>query len=425
MTRKSGSSTFGLWRGVAAFVAVMLSASPGVLGSGKILDLHEALPDFDSREGSSVPPSGQALSIVQSLGAKASWNSFGTPNSLVKHGGYLATGLSGSPVTAAKNWIRANKALFRLSDAGVNALELLNDSKMAGYDGHAVIFRQKFGALPAAQDGMITVGITGGRIFYVSSSSAGDQLAPGPATLTPVLAWVAAAIDVGRPVSSINISATRADHSWTLFDVDGFSHPQRARLVGFPTPTNGVRPAFETIVLDVQGGLSIAYTHFVDAQTGQVLFRQNKAQQFATGLLFAPQTSIFTGTYQDAPDPQTCGPLHPFTVGAGIFSIDVVATEAVIGNDIVLKLYGPPGLTLLATADTATSPEVIHYAPGGALLPGVYNVEVCPFAAPTVPAQQPYNYAGTFTTNDVVDPPGPPPVDRTRRDGRSSRRIRP
>ncbi len=65
-----------------------------------------------------------------------------------------------------------------MSDAGVTALELLNDSKMSGYNGHAVIFRQKFGRSPAAQDGMITVGITGARSSYVSSSSAGDHGRP-------------------------------------------------------------------------------------------------------------------------------------------------------------------------------------------------------------------------------------------------------
>ena len=164
MFRSIGSSNLGLWRGFAAFVAVMLSTSPSVFGGAKILDVHSGLPDYDSRAEDAQPPSAQALSIVQSLGARASWNIFGTPSSLIKHGGYLATGQGGNPVTASKNWIRANKALFRLSDAGVDALELLNDSKMSGYDGHAVVFRQKFGSLPAGESGLITVGITGGKI---------------------------------------------------------------------------------------------------------------------------------------------------------------------------------------------------------------------------------------------------------------------
>lgn len=391
---------------VVAVAAVMMLVPSLAFGQAQILDVHNALPDLDARTGK-VAPTSQQLSMVSSLGARASWNEFGTPQSLIKYSGYLATGLTGDAVTAARNWIRTKKALFRLSDQGVDNLELLNDSKMSGYDGHAVIFRQLFGDLPATHDGMITVGITGGKIVYVSSSIAGDQALLGKAVLTAPAAWVVAAISVGFHSTPGDITNVSQDNSWTLLSVTGFSHAQRARLVAFPTYTQGVLPAYETIVLDVQGGSSKAYKIFVHAQTGEILFRQNAVQQFATSsasaaLALAPETSVFTGTYQDAPAPQACGPFHPFTVPAGTFSIDVVASEAVVGNDIVLKLFY--GVTEVASADTATSPEVIHYepTPGIPIPPGVYNVQVCPFNAPTVPPQEPYNYAGTFTTNDVA-----------------------
>ena len=412
-----------------AFAAIMLLQPSSAFGQAKILEVHDKEPDIDTRRGKIKPTSTQ-LAIVSNLGAEARWNRFGTPHSLVKHGGFLATGLSGDAVTAARNWIRANRALFRLSEQSVTKLELLNDSRMRGSGGHAVIFRQRFGNLPAAQDGMITVGITGGKVAYVSSSAVGDDAAnltalsdqaameaaeskgeaeegaaaaeSASATLSPAQAWRASATDIGRIVLPSAITKIRRDQSWTLFDVQGFSHPQRARLVAFPTP-HGIRSAYETIVLDVKGGDANAYTHFVDAQTGQVLFRQNRVYQLAAGAPPAPMppmSEIFTGAYQEAPLPPACGPMHLFNVPAGTQTIDVFATAAVIANDIVLNLYDPGGV-LVATSDTGTSPEAIHYAPA-VIVPGIYKVQVCPFEPPTVPHEPPYNYVGTFTTNDAA-----------------------
>ncbi len=407
-----------LFRPLFALSILALSAS-WVYGQAQILSVHEGLPDLDSRTESIAPTSAQ-LSQVSALGATASWNKFGTPQSLIKYGGHLATGVSGDPVTAARSWIRANRSLFRLSDAGVDSLELVNDSRMAGYDGHAVIFRQRFGDLAATEDGMVTVGIAGGNITYVSSSLAGDQVLAGEPVLTPSAAWLVAAVDVGRTLGAADILDETSENDWTVFKVSGLSHPGRARLTAFPTP-GGVRPAFETILLDVNGGHSTAYKHFIDAETGNVLFRQNAVYN-------AADTQTFTGSYQDDPAPKACGPFHAFSVPAGTTAIDVVATEAVIGNDIVLNLYFGTA-SLVASSDTATSPEAIHYAPA-ALAPGVYNVQVCPFATPTVPPTPPYNYAGTFTISDVATPstfpyppkwnvfPANPPLDLSATDTR-------
>ncbi|MFN2386905.1 MAG: M36 family metallopeptidase, partial [Thermoanaerobaculia bacterium] len=370
------------------------------------------LADFDSRAGQSVAPSAQAVALAESLGASVTWNSFGTPRSLMRHGEFLAQGLTGDPVVAARSWIRANKELFGLSDEGVDSLELFNDAKLSGYDGRVLIFRQRFGDLPAGHNGLITVGIAGGNIAYVSSSSAGDQPAPGAPSLTPALAWSAAAADVGRSVSPIHVSASRKEEGkgekgekltadpWTVFDVEGFSHPQRARLVAFPTPTDGVRPAFETIVLDVRDGVSTAYTHFVDAQTGEILFRQSLVHQLAKGLSFALAVTAtpFMGSL-----PATdggCGPMHgPYAVPANTFSIDVAATADLPANDIVLKLFF--GTTLVQAADTATSPEAIHYEPFGGVPVGNYFVQVCEYqdGAGAIP---PTSYTGAIVVNDAA-----------------------
>ncbi len=139
----------------------------GSRGEGLAIDGQTALDDLDRRLGS-VAPSAAAKDRVSALGARVEWNRYGTAASLIKDSGYLATGLSSDPVTAARSFISANRALFRLSSTGLDNLEVLNDSKLTGSPAHVVLFRQKFGSLPSAQDGMISVGVVGGKVAYVS-----------------------------------------------------------------------------------------------------------------------------------------------------------------------------------------------------------------------------------------------------------------
>ncbi|MBA2565926.1 MAG: peptidase M36, partial [Gemmatimonadetes bacterium] len=252
--RESRLSRFGRLTRRAAAIALLswplLAASSGgaLHGQAQILDAHTPLANLDTRAGL-VQPTAAQKSIVNGLGASVRWNRFGTPASLVKHGGYLATGLTGDAVTGARRFVRQNRALFRLSDQAVTNLELVSDSRMAGNQIHAVIFRQRYGSLAAGHDGLITVGIVGGKVGYVSSSATGDAAAPGGASLTPKQAWIKAAQSVGKNVATAAVNVGGTDDGWTLLDVNGFSFDQRARLVAVPTPKNGVRPAFETLVL--------------------------------------------------------------------------------------------------------------------------------------------------------------------------------
>ena len=74
-------------------LAAALVAATAVLAPAAALGA-EVLGDRDARTGS-VQPTAQQQQIVSGLGASATWNDFGTPTSLVKPGGYLATGLAG------------------------------------------------------------------------------------------------------------------------------------------------------------------------------------------------------------------------------------------------------------------------------------------------------------------------------------------
>ena len=98
--------------GRAVIIAVSLAATLVAANTA----LAAGVPgDRDARSGK-VQPTAAQQQTVSALGAMATWNDFGTPRSLTKDGGYLATGLSGADAaTAARNWVSANKALFRLS----------------------------------------------------------------------------------------------------------------------------------------------------------------------------------------------------------------------------------------------------------------------------------------------------------------------
>ncbi|HYY57786.1 MAG TPA: M36 family metallopeptidase [Pyrinomonadaceae bacterium] len=391
---------------VALALTVTITLSPqGVYGQALLFDSQAGLPDFDSRT-SGVAPTAAQVATVSSLGATARWNRFGTPHSMVKYNGYLATGLDGDAITVARTFISLQRALFRLSEQGLSSLELLNDQKMAGYEGHSVLFRQKFGDLQAAQDGLIAVGVVGDKVVYVSSSCAGDRSVPGAASLTPLQAWLKAAANIGRVVDLASVTDAREQGDWTLFTVAGFSHPQRARLRAFPTPT-GVRPVYETLLLNARGGELTGYTHLVDAQTGAILFRQNRVQQLAQddGGASPSASSPFQGEY--SVNPNACGSSE-FEVTPGRTQLIITASAANPANDIVMHLdYN--GVEVAKSADLSTSPETITYNPADGVAPGKYTVRVCPFIDSLTPHTAPLLYAGTFTQNTTsVTLPYPP-----------------
>src|SRR3712207_7339239 len=62
--------------------------------------------------------------LFRSLGALTTWSSFGTPHSLVRPGGFLASGISAeTAVAAARQWALANRSLFRRSEEHTSELQ--------------------------------------------------------------------------------------------------------------------------------------------------------------------------------------------------------------------------------------------------------------------------------------------------------------
>jgi len=366
-------------------------------------DAPQGLPDLDNRAGQ-VAPTADQLARVSSLGARAEWNQFGTVQTMIKYGGFLATGLSGDPVSAAREWIRANRVLFRLSDQSVTNLELVSDGVMPYSSAHAVLFRQRFGGLVPTQDGQINVAIVNGNVYHVWSSSAGDQAAPSAAVLTPLQGWLAAAASVNQVVPAANVLGVNLDkqNNWTILKVAGFPQDQQVRLTALPTPTNGVRPAYEANVVYVLGHISEAYTIFVDAESGAILYRVNRVNWLAPG----PDTQVFSGSYD--PHVFPCATArHHFTVGAGKLRIVVQVSAGIPANDLTVSLlFGPdPAPVFLQTEDTGTSSEALTYTPVGGVPPGEYQVQICQTPNTMgVPQTAPFNYAGTFTSDDSPVP---------------------
>jgi extracellular elastinolytic metalloproteinase len=392
---------------LAVVVGLLPASAMGVAQTGKAT----AKPDLTTNTGF-IRPSAAQQRLVAGLGAHATWNRFGTPGSLIKTRGYLATGLAGTPVETARSFLETNKALFKLSSA--QNLDLVNDVTLPGTKAHAVLFAQKFGDLLADWDGLIAVGVVDGKIAYVSSSAAAGQSVSGSVKLSAADAWAAAARNVGVPTGAI--SGTTQKDGWTYFDVAGLTKSfgadvgahQGAKLVAFPTVSKGIRPAWLVNVVDLRAATPLGYQTMVDAESGAILFRHNAVQEESDSS--AAQTPAFTFTGDYGPPP-ACGPVHAFAVDSAQKAIVATASAINPGNDIVLTLLNPAG-SIVGSSDTATSPEAVVYQDpsGGDLATGNWGVQVCPFVGDALtPAPNqiaPYTYvAGVAVTNAAATLP--------------------
>jgi extracellular elastinolytic metalloproteinase len=354
-----------MWKRLVLLAAVGALALPAAGLAG------EAHDDLDVRTGEIAATAAQ-LDAAKALDAEARWNDFGTPSSLLARDGWLATGVAGEDAVAvARNFLDANAALFRLSEGGAAKLELWNDAKLSASDGHAVVLRQAYGDVLASEGGMVVVGVVGDKVAYASSTLTGDQELAAAPKLSAAEAWTKAAANAGRNVSVVAVGRAMQGASWTSFAVDGFDAKQHARLTAVPTPTNGVRPAWETLVVSNEGGRAEGFHSYVDAATGAVLLRKDISEQ-------SHQTAdVFTGTVPAGDG--ACAPDNgPWTVadGESVGSV-VVAVEATLTtNDSVIHLLRDG--EVVASQDTATSPEALVYDPADSGT-GTYHVRVCDF----------------------------------------------
>jgi extracellular elastinolytic metalloproteinase len=270
-----------LRRVVAAVACLVLVTGLPSVGSAQLQDdefdfqgERRGRRDLDAR-GGRVQPSGEQRAAVES-DQLVRWNRFGTPAVVTKTGAFLAEGLPADPVEATREWIAASIDLFGLSAEEVAGLEVLGVSPVGA--GHAVLLRQRFDDLPAGIDGLVGVGVVDGRIAHAWSSLARDTEVTGEVQISAQDAVRAAAADIGRPLDAGDVSDARDEDGWTLFNATGFVEPARARLVAVPTPADGVRPAWETLLL--RTGDAEGFSHFIDAESGDVLVRTDLVDYF-------------------------------------------------------------------------------------------------------------------------------------------------
>jgi extracellular elastinolytic metalloproteinase len=400
-----------LLRAVLAVAAVMLVLAGPSFGVRQATpSKHGNLRDF-VRSGALQKPTAAQRAAVRALHARATWNSYGTPSTLMRPGGFLSKQARGATATiAARSWLAKQKVIFRLDS--VSGLRAYADSRLASSSGRTVTFQQSLGGLKiVGGSGFMTVGVQrakGNRwkIAFVSSTAIGSVPLKGSAKLTAAQGWVHGASNVGLKSALVNVRSAKAARGWTNLRVGGLHDVQRVRLGAFATAHRAV-PAFETIVLDTSGAATAAYRVIVDARTGAVLARHNLTDYFSTAKKskrpLAVTTTPFNGEL--AATDGACGPRHgPYTVGAGVRALSGFAAATDPLNDVVFFLFLDGSTTPLITADTGFSPEQFRYSPAGGVPPGDYFVQVCDFPDGAAWAA-PRTYTGTVTIDDSPAPP--------------------
>ncbi|MPZ26048.1 MAG: hypothetical protein GEV12_06265 [Micromonosporaceae bacterium] len=241
----------------------------------------ESLDDVDTRAtASAVAPAAEQLALADALGATVRWTPFGTAQSVVRHGEFLTTGVAGAtPAAAARTWLDDHRALYRHDST--EGLQVHAEIPLTD-DAYVVVLQQRIGGLPVAPDGMASIGVVGSAADGWSVAYASSTLVPqvdaltASAGLTMPEAFVDAAEDVESDVDLADVTAGGFQAGWRVLDVAGIEAEQLVRRVAFPTPDQGVRLAYETIYFD---GAEAGYRSFVDAETGQVRFRESIVDQ--------------------------------------------------------------------------------------------------------------------------------------------------
>lgn len=367
--------------------------------SGGLLG-HEADAGLDVRDR--VLPTSAQESAARALDAvDIRWNDHGTPTSLITSDGVLATAGSSDPVAAARGFLKENAAVFGLSGSQMEDLELVSDQKLAAEGGHAVLFRQTYDGLPAATEGLVTVGVADGDIAYVSSSLSkvtGTAVKP---ELTPTEAWLKAAASAGRPITGSKVgeiatTAAAKPTDWTKLTVPGLATDQLVRLRAFPVPGEGVRPVFQATVVDSAAATLLGQTVLVDAVTGDVLLRQDNVDH--ENEVEGP----FTGTALNA-----CGPKHPFEIADDKTRTLAAVAVGLPTDDFTVKLFAPDG-RLLVEGDLLFNPEAATYT-ADKIDPGTYAVQVCPFDDSLLVGSYTVTVASSDAGADADDLPGSNP----------------
>ncbi|WP_432950852.1 M36 family metallopeptidase [Kribbella sp. CA-253562] len=224
--------------------------------------------DADYRTGSSAPTTSQRQQAARTA-TGVRWNRFGTPATLVPApAAQPKAAASADPVQVARDYLTRNAELFRVSADAVRAMDVQLKQPMG--KGSIVMLRQRFGSLPAANEGLVSLGISAGQVVYVSSTLSPEaSTQPAPATLSEADALAAAAANADVSVDQLAIS--------------------RVRLAALPMPSGGARTAYQVVLIGKEKAHPTAFTTYVDARSGEVLLREDLADQHSDN----PEWDVF------------------------------------------------------------------------------------------------------------------------------------
>ena len=223
---------------------------PSALGQFQVDGLgHEGdLADLDTRTAS-IAPSQAQLDAVADLGAVARWTDFGTPESLIRYGGFLAEGIQADS---------AAEAALSFLDANRSPLPARLDRRARGGHGGAAGRQRARRRLPADRGRPARLArrrCVGwarsvgkrleGRLRLLDARRIGRPGQGSPSSLGPE-ALAEALDDAGEQVSVVEMAAAGSVNGWRKMDVAGLRDDQLFRRIAFATPSRGMRVAFET-----------------------------------------------------------------------------------------------------------------------------------------------------------------------------------
>jgi extracellular elastinolytic metalloproteinase len=252
--------------------------------------LFDHTVDVRETAGRFVRPTAQQRSAVDALvqragaGTTVTWDRrFGTPRTIYAPAGSALSGsYAGSPLDAARDFVRDQATALGLSTAQVQSLRVTRNHELPGGVATVVNFTQTFGGVVATRGGSFSVTVDRqNRIAAVAGSIARTAATSGSFDLTAGQALLRA----GRSVSPDLLLSTATQGTKGGFAVlagVGKNTPSYVQRVAFPT-ADGARMAYRVLLVKAQDQ---AWDTVVDAATGDVLFRSNLVEHDSEGTVY-------------------------------------------------------------------------------------------------------------------------------------------
>lgn len=255
---------------------------------------------------------------------------FGTANYVRRTGRFLGFGQGTGAANAeqtVRGFIDANPTLFEVSSGVLDEARVIRDATTAQNGMRSLAYLQTVNGLDVFNAQFRSAVVADGELVFVSSQLLALGQVPGAdPVLSGSAALAAAAAGAGYPLSGSPVVlsvSTDADQATTF---EGgtqsrldFRFDPTARLVYFPLPGGEVKLAWWVVIFPT--GAMGHYANAVDAQTGDILLRQemwvSAATQSATYRVFAGN-STGAKNILDSPTPFSPGSDTPSGVQPGV-----------------------------------------------------------------------------------------------------------